>query len=83
MDKFTKRYINNQLIDVVNKSYINYLEIKKTYTQKELNCIANVIAITSINYWSYGKDLWLNKFKHEKLVLNKIIETNDIRRDNS
>jgi hypothetical protein len=75
MDRF-EIYINNQLTYVINESYINYVEVKEKYTEKEINCISNVIAMTSTNYWDYGKDLWLNKFKDEKVILEKIKEIN-------
>ena len=79
MDDF-ERYIIKHLKDVVEKSYINYLEIKEKYSSKEINAISNVIAITSVNYWEYGKNIWIDKFKNEKIVLKKIIKEN-IKKD--
>lgn len=82
MDRF-EIYINNELKDIVEKSYENYLEVKEKYSFKEVNAISNVIAITSSRYWEYGKFFWIHRFKNEEIVLNKIIKTNKMELEES
>lgn len=78
MDRF-ETYIIKELTDIVEKSYVNYLEIKEKYSFKELEAISNVIAITSNRYWEYGENIWIHRFKYEEIVLNKIIKTNKMQ----
>lgn len=75
MDKF-KIYIKNEILDAVEVCYDSYMKIKLNNNHTEIEAISNVIAIRSKFNWNIGKEFWLEKFKEEELVLNKIIYEN-------